>query len=561
MDNIDFDLRSIQEARDLCKYGSIAAERIAKYTEEQIDRILRNMVKVAEEHAAELAQMAVEETGFGKVLDKTYKNHAASTLLYNYIKDMKTQGVICEDPVNKMFEVADPVGLIMGIVPSTNPTSTVIYKSMIAIKARNAIVFSPHPSALKCTSRAAELMAQAAVDAGAPSDTIGCLSMCSMQATNELMHNDAIKLIIATGGPGMVKAAYSAGKPAIGVGAGNSPSYIERTADVKKAVSNIIASKTFDNGTICASEQSIIVEECNRDAVVAELKAQGAYFLNPDELQKVCSLLFRNGHTMNAKFVGRSAKVIADGAGIRVPDNTTVLIGPQTGVGEGNPLSYEKLTCVLGFYVVRDWHEACELSMKLLQNGIGHTMNLHTQDENIVREFAVKPASRILVNTGGSMGGTGLSTGLAPAFTLGCGTMGGSSVSENVTPLHLINKKTVCYGIKEVTTMMADDPTFHANGAAVSGNMRNQTYSSIPTAPVTYSTGCGSCGCDSQSPASFAKNPAAAAHAAYVTGTQTASENIDCRNMAPQTVSTEEGINLEQLKDMINGLVNAMKGE
>ena len=188
-------------------------------------------------------------------------------------------------------------------------------------------------------------------------------------------------------------------------------------------------------------------------------------------------------------------------------------------------------------------------------------MNLHTQDENIVREFAVKPASRILVNTGGSMGGTGLSTGLAPAFTLGCGTMGGSSVSENVTPLHLINKKTVCYGIKEVTTMMADDPTFHANGAAVSGNMRNQTYSSIPTAPVTYSTGCGSCGCDAQSPASFAKNPAAAAHAAYVTGTQTASENIDCRNMAPQTVSTEEGINLEQLKDMINGLVNAMKGE
>ena len=359
----------------------------------------------------------------------------------------------------------------------------------------------------------------------------------------------------------MVKAAYSAGKPAIGVGAGNSPSYIERTADVKKAVTNIIASKTFDNGTICASEQSIIVEECNRDAVVAELKAQGAYFLNPDELQKVCGLLFNNGHTMNAKFVGRSAKVIADRAGIRVPDNTTVLIGQQTGVGEGNPLSYEKLTCVLGFYVVRDWHEACELSMKLLQNGIGHTMNLHTQDENIVREFAVKPASRILVNTGGSMGGTGLSTGLAPAFTLGCGTMGGSSVSENVTPLHLINKKTVCYGIKEVTTMMADDPTFHANGASLSGSMRNQTYSSIPTVPISYSTGCSSCGCDAQSPASFAKNPAAAAHAVYVAGTQTASQNIDCRNMTPQMVSTEEGINLEQLKEMINGLVNAMKGE
>lgn len=559
MDNMDFDLRSIQEARDLCRYGSVAADRIAKYSEEQIDKILRNMAKVAEQHAAELAQMAVEETGFGKVLDKTYKNHAAATLLYNYIKDMKTQGIICEDPVNKMFEVADPVGLIMGIVPSTNPTSTVIYKAMIAVKARNAIVFSPHPSALKCTSRAAELMAQAAVDAGAPSDTIGCLSMCSMQATNELMHNDAIKLIIATGGPGMVKAAYSAGKPAIGVGAGNSPAYIERTADVKKAVSNIIASKTFDNGTICASEQSIIVEECNHDAVVAELKAQGAYFLNPDELKKVCGLLFRNGHTMNAKFVGRSAKVIADGAGISVPDNTTVLIGPQTGVGEGNPLSYEKLTCVLAFYVVRDWHEACELSIKLLQNGIGHTMNLHTQDENIVREFAAKPASRILINTGGSMGGTGLSTGLAPAFTLGCGTMGGSSVSENVTPLHLINKKTVCYGIKDVTTMLRDDPTFHAEAPVPAGSA---TASPIPSAsPVSYSTGCGLCGCDAQSPASFANNPAAAAHVANVVGTQTAAENIDARSIAPEAAPADEGINLNQLKDMIDGLVKAMKGE
>ncbi len=554
MDNMDFDLRSVQEARDLCKYGSVAAERIAKYSEEQIDKILQNMVRVAEEHSAELAQMAVEETGFGKVLDKTYKNHAASTLVYNSIKNMKTQGIISEDPVNKMFEVADPVGLIMGIVPSTNPTSTVIYKSLIAVKARNAIVFSPHPSALKCTSRAARLMAQAAVDAGAPSDTIGCQSMCTIQATNELMHNDAIRLIIATGGPGMVKASYSAGKPAIGVGAGNSPSYIERTANVKEAVSNIIASKTFDNGTICASEQSIIVEECNHDAVVAELKAQGAYFMNSDEIRKVCGVLFKNGHTMNAKYVGRSAKVIADGAGISVPDHTTVLIGAQSGVGEENLLSYEKLTCVLGFYVVRDWHEACELSMRLLQNGIGHTMNLHTQDEKIVREFAVKPASRILVNTGGSMGGTGLSTGLAPAFTLGCGTMGGSSVSENVTPLHLINKKTVCYGIKNAVTMLNDDPTFHSNNTAA---VRSQTCSSIPATPISYSTGCNSCGCDAQSPASFVRNPMAAAHAACVAGTQTVSEDIDSRKMA----SADEGINLEQLKDMINGLVNAMKGE
>ncbi len=525
MENIDFDLQSIQEARDLCRYGSIAAERLAKYTEDQIDKILRNMVKVAEEHALELAEMAVEETGFGKVPDKTYKNHMASTLVYNYMKGMKTQGIISEDPVNKMFVVADPVGLLMGIVPSTNPTSTVIYKSMIAVKARNAIVFSPHPSALKCSHRAAELMAQAAVEAGAPSDTIGCLSRCSMEATNELMHNDAIKLIIATGGPAMVKAAYSAGKPAIGVGAGNSPSYIERTADVKQAVTNIITSKTFDNGTICASEQSIIAEECNEAEVVAELKKQGAYFLNPEELEKVCAVLFRNGHTMNAKYVGRSAKVIAEGAGIQVPDNTTVLIGRQTGVGAGNPLSYEKLTCVLGFYVVKDWHEACELSMKLLQNGIGHTMNLHTRDENMVREFSVKPASRILVNTGGSMGGTGLSTGLAPAFTLGCGTMGGSSVSENVTPLHLINKKTVCYGIKNVTTLIQDDPTFCVNQKKA----------------VHMSAERDICGCDAQSPASFTKNQ----------------ETTACTG----TTASSDGINMEQLKDMINGMLKSMKGE
>ena len=364
MENIDYDLRSVQEARDLARKGQIATEKLATYTEDQIDRIIRNMVRVAEENAVTLAQMAVEETGFGKVADKTYKNHMASTLLYDAIKDMKTIGVIHEDPALGTMDVADPVGLLMGIVPSTNPTSTAIFKSIIAVKARNAIVFSPHPSAVKCTARAAELMAQAAVEAGAPENTIGCITKTSMPATNELMHCKEVKMIIATGGPGMVKAAYSAGKPALGVGAGNSPAYIERTANIKQAVTNIIASKTFDYGTICASEQSIICEECNKDAVIAELKAQGAYFMSPEETDKVCKLLFKNGgHAMNAKFVGRSPLVIASAAGISVPENTTVLIGPQGGVGDGYPLSYEKLTTVLAFYVVKDWHEACDLSI------------------------------------------------------------------------------------------------------------------------------------------------------------------------------------------------------
>ena len=460
MEQFDLDLRSIQEARDLARKGAAAAKQMAGYTSEQIDRILKSMVEAAREHAACLGKMAVEETGFGKALDKAYKNHAASVLLYEDIKDMKTVGIISEDSEKKILEVAAPAGLIMGIVPSTNPTSTVIYKSMIAIKAGNAIVFSPHPSAAKCTLKAAEVMREAAIKAGAPEGVIGCVSMPTMAATNELMHCKEVALIIATGGPGMVKAAYSAGKPAIGVGAGNSPAYIERSADVKAAVEAIMASKTFDNGTICASEQSIICETCNRQQVVDELKRQGAYFMTREETEKVCRLLFKNGHAMNAKFVGRTPDVIAQAAGISIPMGTRVLIGEQDGVGEGYPLSYEKLTTVLAFYTVEDWKQACELSIQLLQNGIGHTMSLHTQNEDIVRKFAVKPASRILVNTGGSMGGTGISTGLNVAFTLGCGTCGGSSVSENVSPLNLINVKKVAYGLKNCATLLQDDKSF-----------------------------------------------------------------------------------------------------
>ena len=508
MENFDYDLQSIQEARDLARRGEAAAKQMAGYTSKQIDRILQNMVKTAEEHAACLAQMAVEETGFGKVLDKTYKNHAASTLLYNDIKEMNTVGIICEDKDKGTMDVAEPVGLIMGIVPSTNPTSTVMYKSMIAIKAGNAIVFSPHPSAAKCTLKAAELMGRAAEEAGAPEGVISCISMPTMGATNELMHCKEVSIIIATGGPGMVKAAYSAGKPAIGVGAGNSPAYIERTADVRHAVRSIIASKTFDNGTICASEQSIICEECNHDQVVAELKAQGGYFMTKEETEKVCSLLFKNGHSMNAKFVGRSPRMIAEKAGITIPEGTKVLIGEQGGVGEGYPLSYEKLTTVLAFYTVKDWKEACKLSMDLLQNGIGHTMSLHTQDRGMVLKFAAKPASRILVNTGGSQGGTGISTGLNVAFTLGCGTCGGSSVSENVSPMQLINIKKVAYGLKDCVTLMEDDKTFRP-GAAVS--------MPAPVSAPKASLACSSCG-GNMSPAAIVAAYEARNHAEEHTG-------------------------------------------
>ncbi|MGL5439503.1 MAG: acetaldehyde dehydrogenase (acetylating) [Filifactoraceae bacterium] len=460
MEMIDNDLRGIQEARNCARLGDVATRKLADYTQEQIDRILKNMVRVAKANAVSLAKMAVEETGFGKVKDKTYKNHMASVALYEEIKNMKTIGIIQEDHINQVIEIAEPMGLLMGIVPSTNPTSTTIFKSMIAIKSRNAIVFSIHPAAQKCSSRAVQLMNAAAMEAGAPENVIQCLSIPSIEGANTLMKCEEVKMIIATGGPGMVKASYSAGKPALGVGAGNSPAYIERTANIPKAVRNIITSKTFDYGTICASEQSIIVEECNREAVIQEFKSQGAYFMTKEETDKVCGLLFKGGHTMNAKFVGRSPQVIAKAANINIPEYTTVLIGEQTGVGEGNPLSYEKLTTVLGFYTVKDWHEACELSIKLLQNGIGHTMSLHTEDRNIAMEFSKKPASRILVNTGSTMGGTGASTGLLTSFTLGCGTWGGSSVSENVGPMNLINIKRIAYGIKDVTTLISSDPSF-----------------------------------------------------------------------------------------------------
>lgn len=460
MEMFDKDLRSVQEARDLTRKGKVAADQIATFSEEQIDQILQNMKNAASKYAVGLAERAVEETGFGKVLDKTYKNHAASQLLYEEIKNEKTVGIIAENTEKGTFDVAEPVGLVLGIIPSTNPTSTVIFKAMIALKSRNAIVFSPHPTAVNCTKKAADLLNRAAVAAGAPDGIISCLSIPTMAGTNELLHANEVSLIIATGGPGMVKAAYSSGKPALGVGAGNSPAYIERTADVKSAVAKIIASKTFDNGTICASEQSIICEEINKDEVVRELKAQGGYFMSEAETEKVCQLLFKNGYAMNAKFVGRSALVIAKAAGITVPEGTKVLIGPQGGVGAGYPLSFEKLTTVLAFYVVNNWEEACDLSIELLQNGIGHTMSLHTNDRDIVLKFAAKPASRILVNTGGSQGGTGISTGLPISFTLGCGTFGGSSVSENVGPKHLLNIKKVAYGLKDVTTLVQDDPTF-----------------------------------------------------------------------------------------------------
>jgi acetaldehyde dehydrogenase (acetylating) len=448
---IDYDLRIIQEARDTARKAKEAQEVLATFSEEQIGRILTSISEAVVENAQWLAKMAVDETKYGVFEHKVIKNLFAGKDVYEYIKGLKTTGIIKEDPVNKVVEVAVPVGVILGIIPTTNPTSTLIHNALCAIKAGNAIVFSPHPAAIKCSCATAQIINEAAVKAGAPDGIVSCMSKVSMQAVNELMHHEAISVIVATGGSAMVKAAYSAGKPALGVGPGNVPAFIERSANIKQAVKDIITSKTFDNGMICASEQAIVADEPIKDEVIKELKNQGCHFLNKEETEKVSRLIMTPKGGLSPAFVGKTPDFIANKAGIEIPDGTKILIAPLDGYGPEYPLSYEKLTTVLGFYVVKDWHEGCLLSIELLKlGGIGHSFAIHSQNEEVIRKFIQKPVFRILVNTPSALGGVGFSTGLAPSMTLGCGTWGGSSLSDNLTPLHLINIKKLAYGTVNV---------------------------------------------------------------------------------------------------------------
>lgn len=448
---MDRDLTSIQEARNLAKAAKVAHDAFAGYSGQAINKILEAMVAVVAANARRLAEMAVQETGYGIVEHKVVKNMFASRDVYAAIRDMKTTGIIREDKAAKLIEAAAPVGVVLALTPTTNPTSTVIHNAICAIKAGNAIIFSPHPNAIKCCNEMVRLLHDAAVDAGAPRGVISCVETATMEATHELMHHENVSVIIATGGSAMVKAAYSAGKPALGVGPGNVPAFIERSADVRRAVQDILTSKTFDNGMICASEQAILADKPIQDAVIRELKQQGAYFLSRDEADKAARLIMTPKGGMNAAMVGKTAETIAEKAGIAVPAGTRMLIAKLEGVGGGHLLSYEKLTCVMGFYVVEDWHAACKLSIELLNlGGIGHSFSIHSRDEQVIREFIQKPVFRILVNTPSAFGGIGYSTGLLPSLTLGCGTWGGSSISENLGPQHLINIKRLAYGIKPV---------------------------------------------------------------------------------------------------------------
>ncbi|MDR0569743.1 MAG: acetaldehyde dehydrogenase (acetylating) [Clostridiales Family XIII bacterium] len=439
--DFDNDLRSIQEARDLVARAKIAAAQYAACDQAQADRFAEAVARACASEAARLAKMAVEETGYGNARDKTLKNILGSSVTWDYIKNMKTLGVLREDRDSGVTEIGVGVGVIVALIPSTNPTSTTMYKALIALKSGNAVVFSPHPGARGCIEATVRVIREALGSAGAPANLVDCVGTPTEAGADALLRHRGVGLILATGGEAMVRAAYSSGNPALGVGAGNAPAYIEKSADVAAAARRIVESKTFDNGTICASEQSIVTERGIEDKVLDELVAQGAYMLNAQESARLAAVLRRPNGSMNPQMVGKTAAECARLAGISAPDGVSVLVSRQTDAAPDNPYAREKLCPVLAFYVRDGWQSACELCIDLLANeGAGHTMAIHSENESVIREFAMKkPVSRLLVNTPAALGGVGATTGLAPAFTLGCGAAGGSATSDNLTPLHLIN--------------------------------------------------------------------------------------------------------------------------
>ncbi|MGE5676707.1 MAG: acetaldehyde dehydrogenase (acetylating) [Pseudomonadota bacterium] len=452
----DANLLSIQEVRSLVEKARKAQADYSQFSQEEVDEIVRCSAEIAEKEAERLARLAVDETGFGVYEHKIIKNKFASRVVYESIKDQKTVGIINEDKEKKILEIATPVGVIAALVPCTNPTSTAIFKTLIALKSGNAIVFSPHPSALGCIMETVSVLRDIAHKVGAPEDLISCMSMPTIEGTAELMRLSS--LILATGGSGMVKAAYSSGVPALGVGPGNVPAFIERSADIPLAVKRVIAGKTFDNGTICSSEQSVVTEDCIKAEVKKELARQGAHFVEGDDMSRLAELIQKPGGGLNPRIVGQSAVKLAEMAGIKVNARTKVLVCEQAGVGREYPFSMEKLSPILALYSEENWQKACERCIELLKyGGIGHTLSIHSKNERVIREFALrKPVSRVLINTPSSLGAIGATTSLVPSLTLGCGSLGGSATSDNVSVMHLINIRRAVYGIKEAEELIPE---------------------------------------------------------------------------------------------------------
>jgi acetaldehyde dehydrogenase (acetylating) len=448
----DKDLLSVQQARDLVEAAHRAQAEVARFDQAKIDRICDAMAKAALRESPRVAALAVEETGYGVAEDKQVKNQFSAEIVWNYFRNLRTVGVVSE--TKDVVEIASPRGVVCGIIPSTNPTSTAIFKVLIAIKSRNAIVLSPHPSAARCINETVKTMREAGVKEGLPADAIGCMTTATIEGTEALMKHKMTAVILATGGIGLVRAAYSSGKPAFGVGPGNVPVFIERSANVPKAVQDILTGKCFDNGTICASEQAVVCDASIETAVREQFKLQGAHFLSQSEADQLAKIVATPQRSLNPGIVGRSVEKIAGMAGISVPPGTRCLIADVGGVGRDFPLSMEKLSPILAFYV-EDGIErgAARCNEVLHYGGMGHTAGIHTGSrEAAVRYGAEMPASRITVNTPTTHGAIGFSTALPPSMTLGCGSWGGNVTSDNVSPLHLMDIKRVAFETRPVAS-------------------------------------------------------------------------------------------------------------
>src|SRR5256885_5940306 len=448
----DKDLISVQQARDLVEGAHRAQAEVARFDQTKIDRICDAMAKAALRESARIAALAVEETGYGVPEDEQVKNQFSAEIVWNYFKNLRTVGVVSE--TKDVVEIASPRGVVAGIVPSTNPTSTAIFKILIAIKSRNAIVLSPHPSAARCINETAKVMREAGVKEGLPGEAIGCMTTATIEGTEALMKHKMTAVILATGGIGLVRAAYSSGKPAFGVGPGNVPVFIERSADVAKAVQDILTGKTFDNGTICASEQAIVCDAPIENAVREQFKLQGAHFLSQSQADQLAKIVATPQRSLNPAIVGKSVEKIAGIAGISVPPGTRCLIADVGGVGRDFPLSMEKLSPILAFYVADGIERGAARCNEVLHyGGMGHTAGVHTRSrEAAVRYGAEMPASRITVNTPTTHGAIGFSTALPPSLTLGCGSWGGNVTSDNVSPLHLMDIKRVAFETRAVAS-------------------------------------------------------------------------------------------------------------
>ncbi|HKY32000.1 MAG TPA: aldehyde dehydrogenase family protein [Candidatus Polarisedimenticolia bacterium] len=449
-DSDDRDLRSIREARRLVESAALAAARLASFSQEQLDAVLDALHAAALPQAEPWARMAVEETGFGNVADKILKNRFATADLHRHIRPMRTVGILRQDDAAQVVEIAAPVGVVAAIIPSTNPTSTAIYKILIALKAGNAVVLSPHPRAQRCVGAVARTLAEAAVGAGAPPGAIACMTEPAIEGTNELMRHPAVGVILATGGTGLVRAAYSSGKPAFGVGPGNVPAFVERSADIGKAARDIVAGKSFDHGVLCSSENAVVADRPIAGALEAAMAAQGARFLDETEAARLAALAVAPDGSLNTSIVGRAATAIAAMAGIEAPEGTRCLVARLQGVGKAHPLSREKLSPILAFYTEDGWEACCERVLEILRyGGMGHTMSIHSRDRDIIMKFALaKPVFRICVNTPASVGAVGVTTGLEPSMTLGCGALGGNITSDNIMPRHLLNVKRLAFEIR-----------------------------------------------------------------------------------------------------------------